>query len=182
LKNQIKEKEESCCKLEAEIVDLRKKVEKSNKFLNSSIILDEIMEGQRSPYDKSCLGYKGEATHVEASTSKKHEVSPSKKEDNVAKQPSTKGKENFKRTKQGRHQEAILGTPKQRYEIIFHGNFYSCNGYGHKSFECRYYERRYNGRSYNTMRCWRCDQVGHIDVHCNTIRCYSCSGFGHKSQ
>ena len=36
LKNQINEKEESCCKLNAEIVDLRKKVENSNKFLNSS--------------------------------------------------------------------------------------------------------------------------------------------------
>jgi hypothetical protein len=36
LKNQINKKEESCCKLEAEIVDLRKKVEKSKKFLNSS--------------------------------------------------------------------------------------------------------------------------------------------------
>jgi hypothetical protein len=35
LKIQINEKEESCCKLEAKIVDLRKKVEKSNKFLNS---------------------------------------------------------------------------------------------------------------------------------------------------
>jgi hypothetical protein len=182
LKNQINEKEESCCKLEAEIVDLRKKVEKSNKFLNSSQILDEILESQRSPYDKSGLGYKKEATHAEASTSKKHEVSPSKKEDNVAKQPSTQGKENFKRTKQGRHQEAILGTPKQRYESIFHGHCYSCNGYGHKDFECRSYERRYNGRFYNTMRCWRCDQVGHIVVHCNTIRCYNCSGFGHKSQ
>jgi hypothetical protein len=31
------------------------------------------------------------------------------------------------------------------------------------------------------MRCWRCDQVGHIAVHCNTMRFYSCSGFGHKS-
>jgi hypothetical protein len=31
------------------------------------------------------------------------------------------------------------------------------------------------------MRCWRCDQVGHIDVHCNTMTCYNCSGFGHKS-
>jgi hypothetical protein len=182
LKDQINEKEESCHKLEAEVVDLRKKVEKSNKFLNSSRILDEILESQRSPCDKSGLGYKEEATHVEASTSKKHEVSPSKKEDNVAKQPSTQGKENFKRTKQGRHQEAIFGTPKQRYESIFHGHCYSCNGYGHKAFECRSYERRYNGRFYNTMRCWRCDQVGHIVVHCNTMRCYSCSGFGHKSQ
>jgi hypothetical protein len=36
LKNQINEKEDSCCKLEAEIVDLRKKVENSNKFFNSS--------------------------------------------------------------------------------------------------------------------------------------------------
>jgi chromosome segregation ATPase len=56
LKNQINEKEESYCKLEAEIVDLRKKVENSNKFLNSSLILDEILESQRSPYDKSGLG------------------------------------------------------------------------------------------------------------------------------
>jgi hypothetical protein len=121
LKNQINEKEESCCKLEDEIVDLRKKVEKSNKFLNSSRILDEILESQRSPYDKSGLGYKKEATHAEASTSKKHEVSPSKKEDNVAKQPSTQGKENFKRTKKGRNQEAILGHQSKGMKVFFMG-------------------------------------------------------------
>jgi hypothetical protein len=182
LKIQINEKEESCCKLEAEIFDLRKKVEKSNKFLNSSRILDEILESQRSSCDKSGLGYKGEYTHAEASTSKKHEVNISKKEENVAKQPSTQGIFFFKRIKQGRHQEAILGTPKQRYESIFHGHCYSCNGYGHKDFECRSYERRYNRRIYNTTRCWRCDQIGHISVHCNSMRCYRCSGFGHKSQ
>jgi hypothetical protein len=182
LKNQINEKEEPCCKLEAEIADLRKKVEKSNKFLNCSRILDEILECQRPSCDKSGLGYKGEDTHAEASTSKKHEVSPSRKEDNVAKQPSTQGKENFKRIKQGRHQEAILGTPKQRYESVFHGYCYSCNGYGHKYFDCRSYEIIYNGRIYNTMRCWRCDQVGQIAIHCNSMRCYNYSGFDHKSQ
>jgi hypothetical protein len=85
LKIQINENEESCCKLEAKIVDLRKKVEKSNKFLNSLGILDEILESQRPPCDKSGLRYKGEDTYVEERTSKKREVSPSKKEDNVAK-------------------------------------------------------------------------------------------------
>jgi hypothetical protein len=33
-----------------------------------------------------------------------HEVSPSKKEENVAKKPSTQGKENLKRENQGRRQ------------------------------------------------------------------------------
>jgi hypothetical protein len=87
--------------------------------LNSSLILDEILESQRSPYDKSGLGYKKEATHAEASTSKKHEVSPSNKEDNVAKKPSTQGKENFKRIKQGRHQEAILGHQSKGMKVFF---------------------------------------------------------------
>jgi FtsZ-binding cell division protein ZapB len=36
LKNQINEKKESCDNLESEVFDLRKKVDKSNKFLNSS--------------------------------------------------------------------------------------------------------------------------------------------------
>jgi hypothetical protein len=84
LKNQINEKEESCHKLKAEVVDPRKKVENSKKILNSSQILNEILESQRSPNDKSGLGYKKEATHAEASTSNKHEVIPSKDEDNVA--------------------------------------------------------------------------------------------------
>jgi hypothetical protein len=189
LKNQVNENEESCHKLEDEVVDLRKKVEKSNKFLNSSQILIEILESQISPNYKSGLGYKREATHAEASTSKKCEVSPSlsKDEDNVASQPYTKFKESFKRTKQGRPQEATFTpqrrwTPKQRYEISFHGQCYSCNEYGHKALECRSYTRRNNGRFNNTTRCWRCDQVGHIVFHCHNMRCYNCSVFGHKSQ
>jgi septal ring factor EnvC (AmiA/AmiB activator) len=74
LKNQINENEESCDQLEAEVVHLRKIVEKSNKFLNSSRILHEILESQRSPYDKSGLGYKEEATHVETSTFQKNKA------------------------------------------------------------------------------------------------------------
>ena len=109
--------------------------------------MNEILESQRSPNDKSGLGYKGEGTHVEASTSKKHELSPSLSTDgnDVASQSSTQGKESFKRTKKGRHQEAIFtpqirGTPsiwtsKKRYENVFHGQCYSCNEYGRKALE-----------------------------------------------
>jgi hypothetical protein len=193
LKNQVNEKEESCHKLEDEVGDLRKKVENSNKFLNSSTILNEILDSQRSPNDKSGFGYKKEAIHVEASNSKKHEVIPSLSKDgnNVASQPSTQGKEILKRTNQGRHQEAIYTpqrretpsrwTPKESYGNVFHGHSYSCNEYGHKSLECRLYARRNNERFHNTLRCWICNQVGHISSHCHIMQCYSCCVFGHKS-
>jgi hypothetical protein len=100
LKIQINENEYSCCKLEDEIVDLRKKLEKSNKFLNSSRILDEILESQRPSCDKLGLRYKGEDTHAKESTSKKHEVSPSKKEDNVAKKTIYTRQRKFQKNKE----------------------------------------------------------------------------------
>jgi hypothetical protein len=77
LKNWVNEKEESCHKLEAEVFDLRRKQEKSKRFMINSTILDEILDGQRSPNDKLGLAYNKEATHYEASTSKKHDVIPS---------------------------------------------------------------------------------------------------------
>jgi hypothetical protein len=43
--------------LEAGVVDIRRKVEKSNKFLNGSTILNEILDSQRSPNNKAGLGY-----------------------------------------------------------------------------------------------------------------------------
>ena len=60
LKDQLDEKEDQCQKLEMEVVCLKKTSEKSNacvKFRNNSIILDEILDRQRSPFDKSGLGY-----------------------------------------------------------------------------------------------------------------------------
>jgi hypothetical protein len=63
VRNQLDKKEESCHDMEEEFVNLRKKVENSdtqNKFLNRSITLDEILDSQRSPNDKSSLGYNKE--------------------------------------------------------------------------------------------------------------------------
>jgi hypothetical protein len=63
--------EEPCHKLEAEVL----KVEKANtqsKFLNSSMTLDKILDSQRSPNDKSGIGYNKE----EISTPKKPDTGP----------------------------------------------------------------------------------------------------------
>jgi hypothetical protein len=57
--------------MEAEVL----KVEKSNtqsKFLNSSMTLDKILDSQRSPNDKSGIGYNKE----EISTPKKPDIGP----------------------------------------------------------------------------------------------------------
>ena len=43
-----------------EVVELKKKIEKSNvhvKFTNSSVILDEILDSQRPIFEKYGLGY-----------------------------------------------------------------------------------------------------------------------------
>ena len=62
-------KERTCQKLEMEMVDLRKKDEKNDahaKFKNSSTILGEILDYQRSPFDKIGLGYNKETKESEA--------------------------------------------------------------------------------------------------------------------
>jgi hypothetical protein len=115
------------------------------------------LDSQRSPNDKSGLGYNKEVAHVESSTSKNHEASPSfsKGGIKVASQAPTQSKETFRRIEQGRHGESIFTpqrkfrretpsrwTPRQRYDFFFHGNCFSCNEYGHKALDCGHYARK----------------------------------------
>jgi hypothetical protein len=165
--------------------------------MNNATILDEILNCQRSPNDKSGLGYNKEVANFKASTSKKHKVSLSfsKGGNKDASQAPTQSKEIFRISEQGRHQEAGP-TPQSNfgrethsrliqrhgYENVFNGHCFSCNDYGHKALDCRHYARKDVGIFHNILKCWRCNQVGHIAAHCHSMRCYSCSGFGHKSQ
>ena len=58
LKDQLEEKDKAYQMLEAKVVELRKKAEQSEAHVKmSSSILDEILESQRSPFDKTGLGY-----------------------------------------------------------------------------------------------------------------------------
>eukprot|EP00253_Pinus_taeda_P026014 PITA_26014 len=74
LKFQIDEKEKHFEKLEGEIVALRKEIEKTKainlKFLKGSETMDEIINVQHSPLNKTGLGYNGE--NSQASTSKSY--------------------------------------------------------------------------------------------------------------
>eukprot|EP00253_Pinus_taeda_P011147 PITA_11147 len=74
LQFQIDEKEKYLEKLEGEIVGLRKEIEKTKainlKFVKGSETLDEIINVQRSPLNKTGLGYNGET--CQASTSKSY--------------------------------------------------------------------------------------------------------------
>ena len=65
MKDLLDEKGKSCQNLEIEMIDLKRKVEANNnahnRIKNNSIILDKISDSQRSPFDKTGLGYKEKA-------------------------------------------------------------------------------------------------------------------------
>ena len=72
-------------------------------------------------------------------------------------------------------------TPRPRYESGFNGYCYFCSNFGHKAVDCRLYGKS-GGSPNDSIRCWTCNQVGHVAATCYTLKCYTCSGFGHKSQ
>jgi hypothetical protein len=204
VRNQLDKKEESCHELEAEVVNLRKKVEKSDtqiKFLNNSMTLDEIFNSQRSPNDRSGLGYNKE----KIITPKKSDAGPSfvkgenksdtipsvvKDEDRSETTPSfvkresrydsissrSKNKTNttkFRRSDQGRHREAIhIPQSKFRRETPSWMN-----------------QRRY--QSIFNSYCFSCNEYGHKALYCrhhgrkqfggfnNSIRCWNYNHVGH---
>ena len=82
MKIQLEEKEETIQKLEMEVVGLRKKGEKNEsfvKFKDNSVVLDKILDYQRSPLDKTGFGYKKDKKKYEDDTwsSKTPEAGPS---------------------------------------------------------------------------------------------------------
>jgi hypothetical protein len=62
MKIQMAKKEEDCENLGEEVISLRVEVDNLNKNLKSYQVLEDIFSCQRSPFDKTCLGYIGEAS------------------------------------------------------------------------------------------------------------------------
>ena len=113
-------------------MELKKKAEQSEAHVKtSSSILDEILESQRSPFDKSGLGYgktmketeEGPSCSTFVPTQNKEKVkSEVKNKPYVAPRPQVR----FRREPTPRYDQ------RNKYDGIFHGYFFSCNGYGHK--------------------------------------------------
>jgi hypothetical protein len=48
--------------------------------------------------------------------------------------------------------------------------------------DCKKLEEGYTRKSKKSIRCWRCNCVGHTAKFFHTMRCYNCDRFGQKTQ
>jgi hypothetical protein len=131
---------------------MNEKTKKIVNFQNSTSILDKIWKRHRSVDEKTGLGY----------NKKEDSYRSIKEEENQTTDPSSQNK-----IKNGN---------------TFNGYFFSCHSFGHKSMDCKKLEKGYTRKSKNSIRCWRCNFVGHTTKFGHTMRCYNCDKFGHKSK
>ena len=146
-----------------EVVGLRKKGKKNEALLklqDSSIVLDKILDCQRSPLDKTGLGYKKNKEKLEDDTwSLKTPVAGPSTSKAVPKAPAHDNKEfGSSKMKQGVrsvHQSNFIKetAPRPRYESGFNGYCYCCSNFGHKAMDCRFYGRRRAGSPNDSVRC-----------------------------
>jgi hypothetical protein len=57
MKIQMMNKDEDCENIEEEVISLRVEVVKINEDMKSSQLLEDILDCQRSPFDKASFGY-----------------------------------------------------------------------------------------------------------------------------
>jgi len=140
--------------LEAEIVTLRKDIQKKN-MQNSSKVLDDIINSQKSYLDKSELRYNQTEKGSSSKTTEK-ETNPKGYAETI-KGDKKIYKEDYRDTPPPRrfrfHNQQQIDKPQEeegfirappfirssttRYQTIFFGLCYACNNFGHKVVNCR---------------------------------------------
>ena len=202
LKDQLNEKEMTCQKLEMEMVDLRKKDDKNNahvKFKNNSTILSDILDCQRSPFDKTGLGYNKEIKESKADMNPSSSRVESKTAPQVPAQDKediqTKGHQGASPTPLDKFKKETTHRWNQtpRYGNGFYGYCFSFSTFGHKALDYNHhagragwnqnprYEKSSNGY------CFSCKQFGHKALDCrnhakesvgnfeHSIKCWTCN-------
>ena len=178
------------------------------KFGKSTKILDDILNFQTSPFDKTGLGYNpNQNTSNEASSSIVHKSEEEPKSYVVAIKKSIKSEENNKNMNDDqqnplsfhkRNEFSKCMTSRRpftnRYQHMFLGYYFSCNNFGHKEKNCKAYVRDDHMRSrrvYNIPKDNHANKKtrkSHGDRNYNSlyplldhnIECYKCNKFGIK--
>jgi hypothetical protein len=204
ISKQLNEKQLDCEKLEAEIVFLKRELEKGNnqsRFENSSKILDDILNSQISSSNKSGLGYDQKKSNKGSnSTSQKTDKNP--KSYAVSLQSSFKKEERKIKIDSNQHKSALPSkeneyrkntttrrTPPKRYQHLFLGYCFSCNNFGHKALHCRAYGQynhknvqRYgykNNKNNNNQENKNYNSFSPLQNY--NVECHKCNNYGHKS-
>jgi hypothetical protein len=205
--NQIKEKENICDKLEAEIVVLRKYLEKSKtqiKFINGSETLDNILSNQRSPDDKTGLGYKESLKIVkgESSTNKSTSGKATSYANALKGNNSQSNNEKYEKKRQfelnhpyyearKQHESEYYQVGRQRsiptskffiprHPNFFYGYCFSCGNFGHKVVSCILFRYNRNVRT-RLNKSQKAMVQNSFSPLLNDIECHICNNFGHKA-
>jgi hypothetical protein len=206
LKEQLEGKDGIIGNLEAEIVTLRKDIQKKN-MQNISKVLDDIISSQKSYLDKSRLGYnqteKGSSSKTtEQETNPKIYAETIKGDKNIYKEdyrdtppPRRFRFQNQQQIDMPQEEEGFIRAPPfirsstTRYKTIFFGLCYACNNFGHKVVNCRannknnnYFEshtqRGYSRRPSETQR----RSYNRFESLSTEVECYKCNNFGHMAK
>ena len=202
LKNNIEDYEE----LEAKLDVLRKeltmttaRIKDSVKFEKSTKMLDKILSRQRSPFDKTRLGYynslkETSSSEVKAKLSVKGDEGRSRKCNEELKKYNIS---NWNRRFEFRKVEMPRRPLSTRYENIFLGDYYACRNFGHKAIHCKSYARNdymrnifnYGYPKENHANNRYGNAQGIVNRNYNPfnplmdqkIVCYKCNNLGHKA-
>jgi hypothetical protein len=206
LKEQLEEKDKIIGNLEAEVVTLRKDIQKKN-MQNSSKVLNDIINSQKSHLDKSRLGYnqteKGSSSKTtEQETNPKSYAETIKEDRKIYKEdyrdtppPRRFRFQNQQQTDRPQEEEGFIRAPPfrrsstPRYQTIFFGLCYACNNFGHKAVNCRannrnsnnfesYTQRDYSRRPSDTQR----RSYNRFESLSTEVECYKCNNFGHMAK
>jgi hypothetical protein len=206
LKEQLEEKDRIIGNLEAEIVTLRKDIQKKN-MQNSSKVLDDIISSQKSHLDKSGLGYnqteKGSSSKTtEQETYPKSYAETIKGDRKIYKEdyrdtppPRRFRFQNQQQTYRPQEEEGFIRAPPfrrsstPRYQTIFFGLCYACNNFGHKVVNCRANNRNINNFESHTQKGYprrpsetQRRSYNRFESLSTEVECYKCNNFGHMAK
>jgi hypothetical protein len=189
MKKQYLEKEE---KHQVEVNILKDKLEEKDKLLrfqDSTKVLDDILNSQRSPTIKTGLGFH-ESIEGESSSQSKTRNSNAKFEmphNEMRGQPHHQPK---KESLQRKSFTPKCGSDRRLFPPMNNVECYVYHNLGHVASRCRsrmvqdHHSERSSRSRYFKGYCFSCNMFGHKAVDCyrrnmKHVRCYACNKLGH---